>query len=413
MVRRLRILNTVVPVMTKFCLLRARLIACTLSVGLCAAAPAFAETPAAPTVAQLESVPAPDIAAHSWLLLDMTSGQVLAQLNPDLIAAPASLTKLMTAYLTFKALQQGRLRRDQLVHESSEAWRTGGSRMFIDPKVPVSVDNLLFGMIVQSGNDAAMSLAETVGGTTGAFVAMMNRQAAQWGLKNTHFMDPTGLPDPGHHSSAHDLSTIASHIIRDFPADYARYFKVKEFTYNRITQPNRVGLLFTDPSVDGMKTGYTRDAGYCMITSAQRALPNGPRRLLAVVMGTDSERARVAQSAKLLNWGFQNFDDVRLADAGRPVVTAKVWKGAGDTVGLGAFETIAVSVPRGEGSHLHTSVQRPDPLVAPLRKGQVIGTLQVSLDGKPLASHALVALQDVEGAGFFKRAWDSFRLMIK
>ncbi len=413
MVPGLRIFDTVVTVMTKFYRLHACLIACALSVGLGAAAPAFADAPAAATVAQLEAVPAPDIAARSWLLLDMTSGQVLAQHNPDQIAAPASLTKLMTAYLTFKALQQGRLRRDQLVHESSEAWRTGGSRMFIDPKVPVSVDNLLFGMIVQSGNDAAMTLSEAVGGTTSAFVAMMNRQAAQWDLKDTHFMDPTGLPDPGHHSSAHDLSIIAAHIIDDFPMDYARYFKVKEFTYNRITQPNRVSLLFTDPSVDGMKTGYTRDAGYCMITSAQRAQPNGARRLLAVVMGTDSERARVAQSAKLLNWGFQNFDDVRLADAGRPVVTVKVWKGASNAVGLGAFRTIAVSVPRGEGAHLHTDVQRPDPLVAPLRKGQVIGTLRVSLEGKPLASHPLVALQNVQGAGFFKRAWDSFRLMIK
>ena len=381
--------------------------------GAAYAAPAAGNSPTGVTASLLESVPAPSIDAHSWLVLDLTSGQILAAHDADAVAAPASLTKLMTAYLTFKAIKDGRIQRTQMVHEPDTAWRTGGSRMFIDPRVPVSVDDMLFGMIVQSGNDAAMTLAQTVAGSTAAFVDMMNRQAEQWGLKNTHFMDPTGLPDPGHHSSARDLSIIASHIITDFPQDFARYFKTKEFTYNHITQPNRVSLLFTDPSVDGMKTGYTKDAGYCMITTAQRAFPNGARRLLTVVMGAPTERARVAESEQLLNWGYQNFDDVHLAAPGQALTEAPVWKGAQEQVALGSMRALAVSVPRGDGARIHTVLQRVDPLVAPIARGQAIGHLQVSLDGKPLASYPLVALGAVSRAGFFRRAWDTLRLAIK
>ncbi len=377
------------------------------------ATPAPGNSPTGVTASLLESVPAPSLDAHSWLVLDMTSGQVLAEHDANAVAAPASLTKLMTAYLTFKAIKDGMIKRMQMVHEPDSAWRTGGSRMFIDPRVPVSVDDLLYGMIVQSGNDAAMTLAQTVAGSTSAFVGMMNRQAEQWGLTNTHFMDPTGLPDPGHHSSAHDLSVIAVHIIKDFPQDYARYFKTKEFTYNHITQPNRVTLLFTDPSVDGMKTGYTSEAGYCMITSALRTFPNGPRRLLTVVMGAPTERARVDESEQLLNWGYQNFDDVRLAAPGQALSNAPVWKGEKDRVAIGSLRALAVSVPRGDGARIHTVLQRIDPLVAPITRGQDIGHLQVSYDGKPLASYPLVALGAVPRAGFFRRAWDTLRLAIK
>ncbi len=400
--------------------LQSALLLCSLSVALHGGAALAAAAPTAPgnaatgaTAALLDAVTAPALDARSWLVLDMTSGQVLAAHNADAVAAPASLTKLMTAYLTFKAIADGRVKRAQMVRETDAAWRTGGSRMFIDPRVPVSVDDLLFGMIVQSGNDAAMTLAQTVAGSTATFVDMMNRQAEQWGLANTHFMDPTGLPDPGHHSSAHDLAIIASHIITDFPQDFARYFKTKEFTYNHITQPNRVSLLFTDPSVDGMKTGYTKDAGYCMIATALRQFPNGPRRLLSVVMGTPSERARGAESEELLNWGYQNFDDVRLAAPDQALVSAPVWKGEQDHVGLGSLRPIAVSVPRGEGARLRSVLQRVDPLVAPIARGQDIGHLQVTLDGRPLASYPLVALGAVPRAGFFKRAWDTLRLAIK
>jgi D-alanyl-D-alanine carboxypeptidase (penicillin-binding protein 5/6) len=252
-----------------------------------------------------------------------------------------------------------------------------------------------------------------VGGSVSAFVAMMNRQAQQWNLKGTHFMDPTGLPEPDHHTTAYDLYIIATHIIRDFPADYARYFKVKEFTYNHITQANRVSLLFTDPSVDGMKTGYTSEAGYCMITSAQRQFPNGPRRLLTVVMGTPSERARGDESQVLLNWAYQNFDDIVLAAPGKPVLTAPVWKGVDNKVELGSSVPVVISVPRGMGKDLQTKVVRPDPLVAPLQAGQRVGQLDVSMSGKPLAVYPLEVIKAVPEAGLFGRAWDSLRLMIK
>ena len=381
-----------------------------------AAAPAATATAAAaltPMQTLLATVPPPKLDARAWLVVDLTSGQILAEHDAHTQEAPASLTKLMTAYLTFKALKEGTIKLDQKVTESKEAWQTGGSRMFIDPRVPVSVNDLLLGMIVQSGNDAAMTLAQTVAGSTSAFVAMMNRQAQQWNLKGTHFMDPTGLPDPGHYTTAYDLSVIATHIIRDFPADYARYFKVKEFTYNHITQPNRVSLLFTDPSVDGMKTGYTAEAGYCMITSAQRQFPNGPRRLLTVVMGTPTERARGEESQVLLNWAYQNFDDIVLAAPGKPVLTAPVWKGVDSKVELGSSVPVVISVPRGMGKDLQTKVVRPDPLVAPLQAAQRVGQLEVSMSGKPLAVYPLEVVKAVPAAGLFGRAWDSLRLMIK
>ncbi|CQR27615.1 D-alanyl-D-alanine carboxypeptidase DacC [Thiomonas arsenitoxydans] len=376
-------------------------------------APSAAAAPLTPMQAMLATVPPPKLDARAWLVVDLTSGQILAEHDAHAQEAPASLTKLMTAYLTFKALKEGTIKLNQMVTESKEAWQTGGSRMFIDPRVPVSVNDLLLGMIVQSGNDAAMTLAQTVGGSVSAFVAMMNRQAQQWGLKGTHFMDPTGLPDPGHHTTAYDLSIIATHIIRDFPADYARYFKVKEFTYNHITQPNRVSLLFTDPSVDGMKTGYTSEAGYCMITSALRQFPNGPRRLLTVVMGTPTERARGEESQVLLNWAYQNFDDIVLASPGKPVLTAPVWKGVDNKVELGSSVPVVISVPRGMGKDLQTKVVRPDPLVAPLQAGQRVGQLDVSMSGKPLAVYPLEVIKAVPEAGLFGRAWDSLRLMIK
>jgi D-alanyl-D-alanine carboxypeptidase (penicillin-binding protein 5/6) len=376
-------------------------------------APSAAAAPLTPMQAMLATVPPPKLDARSWLVVDLTSGQILAEHDAHAQEAPASLTKLMTAYLTFKALKEGTIKLNQMVTESKEAWKTGGSRMFIDPRVPVSVNDLLLGMIVQSGNDAAMTLAQTVGGSVSAFVAMMNRQAQQWNLKGTHFMDPTGLPDPGHYTTAYDLSIIATHIIRDFPADYARYFKVKEFTYNHITQPNRVSLLFTDPSVDGMKTGYTSEAGYCMITSALRQFPNGPRRLLTVVMGTPTERARGDESQVLLNWAYQNFDDIVLASPGKPVLTAPVWKGVDNKVELGSSAPVVISVPRGMGKDLQTKVVRPDPLVAPLQAGQRVGQLDVSMSGKPLAVYPLEVIKAVPEAGLFGRAWDSLRLMIK
>jgi D-alanyl-D-alanine carboxypeptidase (penicillin-binding protein 5/6) len=367
---------------------------------------------------------APEVAAKSYLLLDMTSNQLLAARDADVSADPASLTKLMTAYVVFTALKDKKLTLEQTLPVSKRAWeerKGGGSLMFIDTTMTPKVDELLRGMIVQSGNDAAVALAEGVAGSVDNFVAMMNRQAQAFGLKNTTFKNVTGLTEAGHKSTARDLSVIATHIIRDFPDFYA-YDSIKEYTYNKITQPNRNLLLRRDPTVDGMKTGFTEAAGYCMIASAQRdfsnlgtaATPTGKRRLLSVVLNTTSLEARANESQKLLNWGFQSFDTVRLFDDGKPIVTPQIWKGKEAIARLGAEGGVFVSVAKGQGANLQTKVERTDPLVAPLAKGQRVGTLKVSTAaGTPVIELPLVALDAVDEAGIFGRAWDAIRLWIK
>ncbi len=366
----------------------------------------------------------PEIAARSYLLLDLTSNQTLAERNADAPAEPASLTKLMTAYVVFTALQDKKLTLTQPIAVSLRAWeerKGGGSLMFIDTTMTPTVDELLKGMIVQSGNDASVALAEAVGGTLDQFVAMMNRQSQAWGLKNTSFKNVTGLTEPGHQSTARDLAVIASHIIRDFPKEYA-YYSIADYRYNNISQPNRNLLLRRDPSVDGMKTGYTEAAGYCLIASAQREFPNlgaggaagGPRRLLSVVLNTTSMEARANESQKLLNWGYAAFETVRLFDAGKPVTSVPVWKGKSAQIALGAHGGVFVTMPRGEGSKLQTQIERTDPLIAPLTKGQRVGTIKVSTAaGRPVAEVPLVVLAPVELAGVFSRAWDALRLWIK
>lgn len=359
----------------------------------------------------------PEVAARGYLLLDMTAGQVLAERNADAPAEPASLTKLMTAYIVFAALRDKKLTLDQRLPVSERAWserKGGGSLMFIDPKMSPTVDELLKGMVVQSGNDASVALAEGVAGSLEAFVAMMNRQAQAWGLKNTSFKNVTGLTEAGHRSTARDLSVIAQRIIRDFPERYA-YYAMKEYSFNNIRQDNRNLLLRRDPTVDGMKTGFTEAAGYCLIASAQRDFPNGKRRLLSVVMGTDSMQARANESQKLLNWGYAAFDTVRLFEAGKPVQTVPVWKGSLDEVRLGGADgAVYVAVPKGEGDRLRTVVERVDPLVAPLTQGQRVGALKVTTAGGALvATVPLVALEAVPEAGVLGRAWDALRLWIK
>jgi D-alanyl-D-alanine carboxypeptidase (penicillin-binding protein 5/6) len=275
------------------------------------------------------------------------------------------------------------------------------------------VDELLQGMIVQSGNDASVALAEGVGGSVETFVDMMNRQAQAFGLKNTQFKNVTGLTEPGHHSTARDIATIASRLIRDFPEHY-RYYSQRDYTYNSIKQENRNLLLRRDATVDGLKTGYTEAAGYCLVSSASRDLPNGKRRLVSVVMGTASMEARATESQKLLNWGYAAWDAVRLFEAGKPVVTPEVWKGASKQAQLGAAGAVYVTVPKGEGDKLQTKVERTDPLVAPLAKGQRVGRLKVSTAaGAPLAEVPLQVLEAVPEAGIFGRAWDAIRLWIK
>jgi D-alanyl-D-alanine carboxypeptidase (penicillin-binding protein 5/6) len=330
----------------------------------------------------------------------------------------------MTAYVAFVALRDKKFTLEQTLPVSKRAWaerKGGGSLMFIDTTMTPKVDELLRGMIVQSGNDASVALAEAVGGTVEEFVAMMNRQAQAMGLKNTAFKNVTGLTEPGHKSTARDLATTAARIIRDFP-EYFPYYSIKEYKYNNISQPNRNLLLRRDPTVDGMKTGYTEAAGYCLLATAQREFPNlgpggngaGKRRLLSVVLNTTSSEARATESQKLLNWGYQAFDAMRLFDDGKPIVSPPIWKGQTNEAKLGAAGGVFVSVPKGEGGKLQSKIERTDPLVAPLAKGQRVGTIKVTtVGGAPVVEVPLVALEPVAEAGIFGRAWDALRLWIK
>jgi len=358
----------------------------------------------------------PEIAARNYLLMDLSANRVLAEREADVPQDPASLTKLMTAYIVFDALKAKRITLEQTLTVSKRAWdeRKGDpSLMFIDTTMTPKVDELLRGMIIQSGNDASVALAEGVGGTLEQFVVMMNRQAQAWGLKNTTFTNVTGLTEPGHKSTARDMGVIAARIIQDFP-QYYTYYSQKEYTFNKIRQHNRNMLLTRDSSVDGMKTGYTEAAGYCLVASAQRDFPNGKRRLLTVVMGTASKEARASESQKLLNWGYAAFDAVRLFEAGQAISTVPVWKGALPQAKLGAAGPVFVAVPRGEGAKLQTKIERTDPLVAPLTQGQRVGTLKVTTaGGVAVAEVPLVVQEAVPLAGIFGRAWDAIRLWIK
>ncbi len=365
----------------------------------------------------------PEVAAKSFLVLDLTTGQTLAERDADARADPASLTKLMTAYVVFQALRDKKLTLEQQLPVSRLAWaerKDGGSLMFIDTTMTPKVDDLLKGVIVESGNDASVALAEGVAGSVDVFVGMMNRQAQAWGLKNTAFKNVTGLTEPGHYSSARDMATIASHIISDFP-EYFPYYSIKEYKYNNIAQPNRNLLLRRDPTVDGMKTGYTDAAGYCLLATAQRDFPNlgpkggaGKRRIMTVVLHTTSMEERANESQRLLNWGFQAFDTMRLFDDGKPIVTPQVWKGTASVAKLGPARAVFVSVPKGEGAKLQTKIERTDPLVAPLTRGQRVGRILVTTTaGSPVAEVPLVVMEPVEQSGVFGRAWDAIRLWLK
>ena len=358
----------------------------------------------------------PEIAARNYVLIDLTAHKTLAERDADAPQDPASLTKLMTAYVVFGALRDKKLTLEQTLPVSKRAWdeRKGDpSLMFIDTTMTPRVDELLRGLIIQSGNDAAVALAEGVAGSVENFVQLMNRQAQAWGLKNTEFKNVTGMSEPGHKSSARDMATVAAHIITDFPEYYA-YYSQRDYTFNKIRQDNRNLLLRRDPTVDGMKTGYTETAGYCLVASANRDLPNGKRRLLSVVMGTSSKEARASESQKLLNWGYTSFDAVKIFDAGKAIATVPVWKGHAKEAKLGAADAVYVAVPHGDSAKLQTQVERTDPLVAPLNKGQRVGTLRVTTtSGSPVAEVPLIVQEAVPVAGVFGRAFDSIRLWIK
>ena len=375
-----------------------------------------AVAPAAFGVAHAQAPQPPEIAARNYILLDITANQVLAAKDIDAPVEQASLTKLMTGYLVFDALRAKKITLEQKLPVSVRAWKMPGSRMFIDPKMQVPVDDLIKGMIVQSGNDATMALAEGVGGTAENFVKLMNDQAKAFGLTGTSYKNPEGLTEPGHLTTARDLSVIASRLMRDFP-EYMHYYSTKHYSYPGTPASNgtnRNSLLFRDPTVDGLKTGHTAAAGYCLVSTAKRDFPGvGERRLLSIVLGAASENARANESPKLLNWGYTAFESVKLFEAGKPVATPAIWKGAENTLKIGREEAIVVTVPSGSSGKITTQIARPDPLVAPFTKGQSVGALKVMLGDQAIAEVPLVALEAVAPAGILGRAWDAIRLWIK
>ncbi|MFM8691237.1 MAG: D-alanyl-D-alanine carboxypeptidase family protein [Limnohabitans sp.] len=358
----------------------------------------------------------PEVAARAYLLMDVTANQVLAAKDPDMAVEPASLTKLMTAYLVFDALRLKKIDLKQPLPVSERAWRMPGSRMFIDPKMRVPVEDLLKGMIVQSGNDATVALAEGVAGSVERFVQLMNDQARLLGMKSTTYKNPEGLTEPGHTTTANDLGLLATRLLRDFP-QYVSYYAIRKYRYEgtpAANDTNRNLLLFRDPSVDGLKTGHTQAAGYCLVATARRDFPNlGGRRLLSILLGADSENARANESQKLLNWGYTAFDAVKLFDAGQAVVSAPVWKGSESVVQLGSPYPLVVAVPSGAAAQLNTQVIRPDPRVAPFARGQSVGTLRVARGDTPLLDVPLQVLKPVAEAGLLGRARDAIRLWIR
>jgi len=372
------------------------------------AAPAASPAPvssSAPAVTQAGGPVAPTIAAASWVLVDTLSGQTLGASNPDERRDPASITKLMTAYVAFGALRAKTITPSQMVQVSQHAWKAEGSRMFIEPRKAVSVDELLHGVIIQSGNDASIAVAEAVAGGEEAFVAKMNEEAARLGLTSTHFTNSTGLSDPQHYSTAADIARLASALIRDYPEYYPLYSQ-KEFRYNNITQANRNRLLWTDPYVDGVKTGHTEAAGWCLVASARR----GDRRLVSVVLGASSDSSRAAESQKLLNWGFQAFDTVALYQSGKPVTTLRVWKGAKHDVNAGFVADRYLTLPKGKADKLALTLESKEPLIAPVLNGQPVGVVKVALEGQPVAQFPMIALEEVPLDNLWGRAVDTVRL---
>lgn len=355
---------------------------------------------------------APELAAKAWLLMDTKTGEVLAEHNADEILPPASLTKMMTSYIASEEVMRGRLKEDDLVRVSENAWikggtKSGGSTMFLPPNKDATVIDLIRGVIIQSGNDAAIALAEHIAGDESAFADIMNQQAALMGMKNTYFANSTGLPDPSHMTTARDLALLATAVIEDHPEHYSIYAE-KEFEYNGISQPNRNQLLWRDSSIDGLKTGHTEEAGYCLVASGVR---NGMR-LVSVVMGTRSSQSRATESQKLLSWGFRYYMTHKLYDAEDVLATEQVWKGQSDSVELGVSDEIYLTIPRGAEDLLEANLSIESVLKAPLELGQQVGSLSISYQGEQIIDTPLVVKDQVEAAGFFSRLWDGIKLFI-
>jgi D-alanyl-D-alanine carboxypeptidase (penicillin-binding protein 5/6) len=359
--------------------------------------PAFAQAPAVPT-----------LTAKAWLLMDYNTGQVLAAQEPDTRLEPASLTKIMTTYLVASALKAKTIAPEQVVNISERAWRTQGSRTFLQVGSQATVDTLFKGMVVQSGNDASVALAEAVAGSEEAFAERMNKEAQRLGLKDTHFLNASGFFDnaePNHYSTARDLAKLAVALVRDHPEAHALH-GIKEYTHDGIRQHNRNRLLWLDPSVDGLKTGHSNAAGYCLTATAKR----GPRRLISVVLGTVSDNARSDDSLKLLNWGFQAFDTVRLYEKGQAIAQLDVFKGAAKTVGVGFAEDFVVSLPKGLANKANVSMEKVPRLIAPIPAAAPVASIKLTVDGQPLGDFPIVTLQEVPLGGFVSRTWDSLRL---
>ncbi len=353
--------------------------------------------------------PAPNLAVKAYLLKDFNSGGIIAQQKADDRIEPASLTKLMTAYLAFKALKNGHLQLTQTLPISTKAWKIEGSKMFVEPNKPVTVDELLHGVIIQSGNDASIAVAEGIASSEEVFADMMNKQAAALGMKNTHYMNATGLPDPQHYTTAYDLSLLASALIRDFPSEYKRFYSVKEYTYNKITQPNRNRLLWLDPYVDGMKTGHTESAGYCLISSAKR----DNTRLISIVLGAPTDSARATESQKLLNFGFQYYESHLVYKAGSNINTLKVWKGSENSLIASVANDLYITLPKGDYAQVKATVTTKQPLIAPISAGQEVGSIKFTLNDKVIDERKLVATRQIAVAGIFGRLWDSVKLLLQ
>jgi D-alanyl-D-alanine carboxypeptidase (penicillin-binding protein 5/6) len=351
----------------------------------------------------------PSLAIKAYIVQDFNSGHIIAAQNAKMRVEPASLTKIMTAYLSFKALKNGHLQSNQTLPVSVKAWKVEGSKMFIEPNKPVTVDELLHGMITVSGNDASIALAEGIASSEELFADMMNKEAQRLGMKNTHYVNATGLPDPEHYTTAEDLLKLAVTLIRDFPEQYQRLYSVKEYTYNNIKQPNRNRLLWLDPNVDGMKTGHTESAGYCLISSAKR---DNTRRI-AVVLGAPNDAARATESQKLLNYSFQFFDSTQVYKKGQPVNHLKVWKGSDNILDSTVAEDVYLTLPKGTYAKVKAVISSTQPLIAPIKKGQAVGTVKFVLDGKTISQRTLVANKTVETAGILGRAWDSIKLLLQ
>ena len=383
------------------------LLTCILS--FCLHTSVRAATSPVPSAATARIIPAaPELNARAWILIDARTGHVITEHNADHQEAPASLTKMLTTYIASERLKAGELHWDDMVPISEKAWRTGGSKMFVKVGTKVSLKDLMLGIIVDSGNDAAVALSQYIAGSEDAFADLMNQTAASLGMSHSHFVNATGLPVEGHYSTPRDLATLARAIIYNHPEDYKLYSE-KDFTYNGIHQANRNTLLWRDPDVDGIKTGHTEQAGYCLVASAK----TDGTRLISVVMGTPTNEARLSESQKLLTYGFRFFQTAKSYAAKTTLMEHKVWMGNVDKVKLGNADDIYLTIPRGAAKDVQAELQVQDLIKAPIIKGQQLGTIKLTLDGNTLATRPLVALTSVDEGGLFKRLWDWILLTVK